>query len=528
MPSAVLGKSRFGIYDLGDGRHLFVPNEEMWALHEASKPAAVADRSGLGKTTYRQWVDRFGPWIINWLYTSPSLPPSESNGFEPTPEMLAFRKQATKQAIREAAPRSKESVESAWRQDRGVHVNDSLVSYWRRNDFKSHLWFDHFLFRGQVPPPNITVATVQQVRRCSIAWDVLAIRNRADISSETYVRWLRLRLVPTLDWLKWLFGAPPPAGSFVVGIPLQNLRREMGQEAIIGHLGISDQTVWKWKNGKRTAAPFQAILDGGDPAGAEGWSSLTEETKQNMRDYRNAASLLACLGRADISRAAYYKARHEADACGVLDNLDRYIRMEAPYDDRPRSGLAVPNFFIPTPDMLRFREAASKQRAGQTIWANQDLPGFDDWFLDWTVPKPHHGRRIPVRRSASAPPYANGTDDILDPKQPADKTTTAAAPHRPPAQVVDPGLNGQAAGVGIPPAPLKDAAGSPGQGKRGPGQPAKLSRADLDLADEWKRAHECGILLKDFARDNGMTQKKLKRILSRVRMNRLRSERKLR
>jgi hypothetical protein len=166
---------------------------------------------------------------------------------------------------------------------------------------------------------------------------------------------------------------------------------------------LSKTTVWTWENKPLTRAPFRAVLAGEDPSEAEGWNRLTNRTRQNLLDYKRAASLPACLERAGVSNAAYYKARHEAQACDVLDHLDRYLKMEPPFHDRPQAGLAAPGFFIPTPDMIGFREAAIIQGVGQSVWTNQGMPGFDEWFYDWVVPKPHHGQRIPIQRSAAKP-----------------------------------------------------------------------------------------------------------------------------
>jgi hypothetical protein len=91
------------------------------------------------------------------------------------------------------------------------------------------------------------------------------------------------------------------------------------------------------------------------------------------------------------------------------------------------------------------------------------------------------------------------------------------------------GTNGQPASNGTPPAPPASedrdrpaAANRPTKKNRGP--VPKLSEADIALHDEWVRAHEVGVRMKDFARDKDMTLKELKRILSRVRMDRFRKQ----
>jgi hypothetical protein len=225
-------------------------------------------------------------------------------------------------------------------------------------------------------------------------WHVGTVCRLAGIHSASFTWWIgRGGLVRELTWLKWLFGAPPPTGHFVVSTNLQRLRREMGQEAIIRHLGISQQTVWTWKNGKRTAAPYQAILNGDDLAGAEGWPSLTEETKRNMLLFKKAVSIAECLRRAKMPLATYQAALRDAKVCGVKDELLNYLRMEGSYRSRPSGGLVAPHFFLPTPDMLRFRVAAAKLAAKYRPPTAQHLPGVDDWFLDCVRPKPVRGRR---------------------------------------------------------------------------------------------------------------------------------------
>jgi hypothetical protein len=64
-------------------------------------------------------------------------------------------------------------------------------------------------------------------------------------------------------------------------------------------------------------------------------------------------------------------------------------------------GLVAPNFFIPTPTMRKFREQAKKEATKQNIWSLVNLPGFDDWFLDWTRGKAHQGKSYQVALSST-------------------------------------------------------------------------------------------------------------------------------
>src|SRR5262249_17499182 len=52
-------------------------------------------------------------------------------------------------------------------------------------------------------------------------------------------------------------------------------------------------------------------------------------------------------------------------------------------------------------DMLKFRKEAMRVAAEEQVWSLQDVPGFDNWFLDWVTPKSYRGRRHLVPSKAS-------------------------------------------------------------------------------------------------------------------------------
>jgi hypothetical protein len=394
MPTTLASKPRTGIYPI-DGGFLFVPTEDMWNVHEASKPSSVSERAGLGRAD--RWIENHSerwPWLVDWLYWSCEIP-AEADGFEPTDAMLAFRKQATIRAILAGAPRCEERMQEAWRQDYRPHITEALLSYWRRL-YKKYDWYDRWLLRGEHAPAGVTAVTAQQARRCSRAWDFATFCRRIGVRSDaTYVLWLSRRQVPNLGWLKWLFGAPAPAGAFVVGSELQRLRHEMGRKAILKAVGLSSATIWCWEKGQRTSEAIKAILSGGDGEDAEGWGQLNPDTRRHMEDVGKAASLAACCTRAGFDASRYYSALKEAERCGVKGELLQYLRLEGRYTTAKarQSGLVADNFFIPTKDMLRFRAEAIGEAAKQKVWSLHGLPGLDDWFRDWTSPKSYRGKR---------------------------------------------------------------------------------------------------------------------------------------
>lgn len=57
-------------------------------------------------------------------------------------------------------------------------------------------------------------------------------------------------------------------------------------------------------------------------------------------------------------------------------------------------GSLGPDFYRLAPKMRDFREVAEAQWMEQRISRFTILPGFDDWFLDWTMPRAMYGRRL--------------------------------------------------------------------------------------------------------------------------------------
>jgi hypothetical protein len=65
-----------------DGRGLFIANETLWLLHDASMPSAICRRIGLDPDSF--WTSRVTnyrherPWMADWLYGDNSSIPSDT------------------------------------------------------------------------------------------------------------------------------------------------------------------------------------------------------------------------------------------------------------------------------------------------------------------------------------------------------------------------------------------------------------------------------------------------------------------
>jgi hypothetical protein len=319
-------------------------------------------------------------------------------------------------------------MRDSWRRDRRRHVTDSLLSFWRRQ-FHEHDWFDRWLLRGEDPPDRVRVATEQEFRRCSRAWDVGAICDRLKIRSDsTFVLWLSRGQIPSIEWLKWLFGAPAPAGSFVVTAELRRLRSFMGKKSIAGTAGLHENAAWQWEQGKGTRGPIKAILAGEDPTKTDGWECLPILTKECMLKFAEAMAPDICCARANVSRSGYYAALRHAERCGVKEHLVEYLSVKGRYGSEGgvRHGLAAHNFFIPTPNMLRFRKEADRLAIQEKVWLLQRLPGFTEWFIDWVTPKSHRGRRYVV----SSDPAFTVVESVPTDTRPDDVQYNSSPPPR--------------------------------------------------------------------------------------------------
>jgi hypothetical protein len=409
-------KARSAIYQDGENI-LFVPTEDMWLVHDASTPEAVAIRAGLSPHTVTYWrceYRREAPWLGDWLYGDPP-PEVADSGFRPTPAMHAFRQEATRVAILRKASRTPEQLATtSGNPGRGAAVNPGNISQWEEQ-YRSCPWFKRWLRRGEKPPPEVTIATPEQIQCCRRAWDYVAHCCRVGISPlNSYTTTWYGRSIPDLGWLIWLYGGLPPAGAFVVGRPLQRLRSEMTIETICEKTGVSPHSHRKWIQHPVASKALQdAIKTAGGPGGTGAakqrkwltrWGELDGVSMGRMWKYGCAATLTACCERAKVIRPQYFLWLREAKERGVSELLRQYLSCDGLFRTAPRqTGLVAPNFFIASEGMLAFREAAREEAVRQGISRLKPLnkhPCFVKWFVDWTAPRPKGGRRKIVSSAA--------------------------------------------------------------------------------------------------------------------------------
>ena len=90
------------IYPLPGGRSLLVPTEDLWIVHEASKPTAILKRAELRPGCWGKWQLKYGrsmPWVFEWLYNNDAdLPGAAMGKLTPTtgrpPDSMRARRAA--------------------------------------------------------------------------------------------------------------------------------------------------------------------------------------------------------------------------------------------------------------------------------------------------------------------------------------------------------------------------------------------------------------------------------------------------
>lgn len=272
---------------------------------------------------------------------------------------------------------------------------------WRNRERfrRTYPWFDPWIVQGIEPPSDVTVVTKNQADRCSKAWDFRAfcqgfVRHR-------YTEWLRNKTIPSLEWLKWLFGEAAPDGSFVIEPPLQRLRPEKSQKGICKAAGLSETVVWLWKNNPAKNEILPLVLEAAASPGKSfssldkfpGWSKLNLKTRRCMWEYARAATLASCCKRAGISVARFYSFLRQAQRLGVQESLVQYLAGKNKRWNR-LTGLISENLFLPSANIYRFRQQARREAARQNIRFFKNLPGFDLWFQDSVIPRQFFGRRF--------------------------------------------------------------------------------------------------------------------------------------
>jgi hypothetical protein len=415
------------IYKDDEGHILgFVPCEDMWIVREKSKPDAVLKRANLSTRTWGHWKyeHQDKPWLFEWLYLhSDALPKKlspEANGFKPTKSMHAFREQSSIAAIADAAERSKDQRKASWQAPYSDHVTKQLIWSWRKK-YKDYPWFERWLLRGE-DADGIHIARLHQIRGAARAWNFAFLCRDAGMDPGTYCDWINSGRIPDLPWLLWLYGGPIPDGAFVVRESLQRLRSEYSKSAICkaaresgAHIHLGDAL--RWESDPQTKAGLEKAIEAANKSGpksppeSETWNKLHSRTRKNIWESAKSATLSACCKRAGVTD--YYQSLQQAERCGVQKELENYLKQEGKYPNTKNrlSGLIVPNFFIPSSDMLAFREKALKEWTLQNIAPLKNLPYFDQWFVDWTMPGIMDGRRPGLVGSKEAPPAEGDTGD---------------------------------------------------------------------------------------------------------------------
>ena len=64
------------------------------------------------------------------------------------------------------------------------------------------------------------------------------------------------------------------------------------------------------------------------------------------------------------------------------------------------TGLVAPRLFIPSENMLRFRQVAKQEMARHQSCGFERLPGWAEWFRDWAMPHRNFGQQITFPRIA--------------------------------------------------------------------------------------------------------------------------------
>jgi hypothetical protein len=319
------------VYDAGDGKLLFVPLETMWQFCEAA-------------LTIRR------------------------RGEEPTIPKVS-------RELKDKDPHTTEAREQHWRKLHGMFD-----------------WFRRWLF-GKAAPSNVKVATLDQMQRCRKAWDYRGIIAELRLTDQTFYRWVRSRqFTPDPAWLKWLFGGSTPRGVFLLQENLQRLRKETRVSAILKAAGLSEENLREWekKGLKKTvkAARRMANRRGNKREFERAYADLPTRTRDNIWAFAMAGRLVERCKRAGISTNHYHNLRSEARRCGVLADVEAFIKgaKESSVGKAFRGGLVAPRLYQVTQDIRRFQERAAKLAVQQRM-SELDLPGLDNWFLDSVVPR---------------------------------------------------------------------------------------------------------------------------------------------
>jgi hypothetical protein len=438
-----LRKAQCEIFLGPEGSLFFVLTEEMWRVHDASKIEAIIFSARLKRTVLKQWKKRYGDrWeeVRLWIYKPWTLPGELDRHFpeglgKPTKGLLACRRKARPTSIGQATE---------------PPVPHRTIYTWLENR-KNLKWYEGWLVRGEDPPPNVTLATQEQIRQAREVWDYVGHCQNAEISPrDSYCQWIIDGRIPNLDWLHWLFGAPPPKGVYVVPLTLQDLQEQGRPDAICKATGLRLTTFGEWI-AEGLEQILHACLQGReqDLSTNETWQDLPTRTKNEIRRYTTVyakgaslperlkrvyvcdsdeldpvgtSSIVEDLGDGQhLSRSKYEQLLRDAECDGAREDLERYLDVNPLIHRKghPRSGLVAgidqgrsstpraagdvdelpgntPKLYVPTEGMFAFREMAvkaggSKKWPGPLLDRDQEL--LDLLFLAWSMPPAAKGRQ---------------------------------------------------------------------------------------------------------------------------------------
>src|SRR5262245_45144456 len=177
QPQIGTKRQPFGLFP-AESPTLFVPNPDMWLVHEASKPEAVAKRAGLSKRIFEHWCKEHkvrAPLLADWLYGGECPEGGESILTE---DMRKFRAQTQVQRLAAASKRPLKDLWVAARRRHEDYVTTDTIHTWRRQfraRYPEQCWMDGWLLRGEEPPPGIVVVKPDEIRRCALAWDYVGL-----------------------------------------------------------------------------------------------------------------------------------------------------------------------------------------------------------------------------------------------------------------------------------------------------------------------------------------------------------------
>jgi hypothetical protein len=240
-------------------------------------------------------------------------------------------------------------------------VSRELIRSWLKKH-KGHPWVEGWLLRGEDAPAHVSVAPRDLVRRCRAALDYPGICHATGDPNlyHAYRRWVRNGTIPDRSWLEWLWGNPPPDGSFVVGLALQRLREESAWSGgVVRAVRAREPTfsaslVCLWRREAGTSAALAEALEAANrpgvkpqiPSLSEAWDRLPDGTQRLMWEYALATRTSACCERAGINPPNYYELLRKAEDLGVGEHLRQYLAWEGEYAARAKAGLLAPGFFV--------------------------------------------------------------------------------------------------------------------------------------------------------------------------------------